>query len=178
MAKAGAGAREASGSGRSERKAAGAPSGGKAPPYKSSLSQFNNSWYKGEDGEGNVGLRTGSIAPVKAHKTPATDRQDKYTRGRNVAADKERYNISDCTNAARRDYSLRYASPDISAKDPQTFEFLPRLKFVDQIHDNKKAMKERGSAGCAGAVHAVALEAGRGRLMGIQDPKRFATGPA
>lgn len=93
-----------------------------------SVSQFNNSWYKGDSGERPEHLTRGKIADDRPPQKPAWDLQDKYTKSRNPANDRKRYTyIDDCTDEIRRDVSLRFAvPPHMTQRERGTV--LPELK--------------------------------------------------
>jgi hypothetical protein len=162
----------------------GGTSGGNSPTYRSSLAKLNNSWYQGEDGEHSRVLRTGSIVPEKDRKLPATERQDNFTRLRDLANDGKRYSyVRECTNSYQRDYTLRFSHPPQATKAPDTFSLLPPLRYAEKTSGSSKhgGGPMRASVGSTaslsqrpgGAINATAMQARQTRVAGVAEPSRF-----
>jgi hypothetical protein len=142
-------------------------------PRMNSLVKENNAWYAGAEAGERVGAqKTGGFEQRRAHKTPALDRSDNYTRGRNLANDRERYSyVNDCHDAIHKDFSLRFASPpQMAAGREPTYTVLPKLKFQG-ASGGGGAPAQRAKA--AATPVAVVMHARKSRLAGVADPHRF-----
>lgn len=156
--------------------------GGSTAPFRSTIARGNNSWYQPAAGESVDRLRTGGISPPRSWKRPGWEKQDKYTKNRNAASDPERYSyVTDCSDVAHRDYSLRFASPSQGTRAPGAYTVLPDLRFASgdallpsAVRAQKAAEGIANASTAARAIHCVALDAHRTLMSGIQSaPGRF-----
>ncbi len=160
-------------------------SAGSSQQLKNSLSQKNNAWYSAysEPGESIVQAPLGKIPPAPSgpKKRPALEKQDPYTKSRNLAKDDNRYSyVNDCCDTIHRDVELRYALPkQVVESKEETHVVLPEIKYHPRKIDIDRARTGQsfggGSVGAAARRPPVAtvMEARHTRLSGVANNDRF-----